>query len=67
VRSNERKIHLQLKSIEWLQKHRKKQPQSLWGAERVTPIKTEFRHIETSNEYALRTPDEIEVNKELLP
>ena len=50
----------QLKSIEWLQKHRKKLPQSLWGAERVTPIKIEFRHIETSNEYALRTPDEIE-------
>lgn len=26
----------QLKSIEWLQKHRKKLPQSLWGAERFT-------------------------------
>ena len=44
----------------WLQKHRKKLPQSLWSAERVTPIMIEFRHIETSNEYALRTPDEIE-------
>ena len=50
----------QLKSIEWLQKNRKKLPQSLWGAERVTPIKIEFRYIETSNEYAYRTPDEIE-------
>jgi hypothetical protein len=34
--------------------------QALWGADRVTPIKIEFRHIETSNESALRTPDEIE-------
>ena len=50
----------QLKSIEWLQKHRKKLPQSLWGAEGVTSIKIEFRHIETSNEYAPRTPAEIE-------
>jgi hypothetical protein len=50
----------QLKSIEWLQKNRRKLPQSLWGAERVTPIKIEFRHIETSNENAFRTAEEIE-------